>query len=95
VGAGVRNFFIHLDCEDPELLKGWFVLPSIHHCIRCNGALKPADMVQPVFSVEDPKVRNPNDPTDLGVSLRERIFFVHCDCKNPGLNRASGNIITG
>lgn len=93
IGTGVRNFFVHLDCEDYELQKGGTVLPSIHNCIRCHATLARADIIIPVFSIDDPRAVNPNDATDVGVALRDRIYFVHADCKNPQLVRESSNIL--
>jgi hypothetical protein len=80
-GRGVRNLWLHVECADPTLLaKQWDMKPTIHHCIRCSRDLKREDLVVPVFSVDDPCVINPSDPSDKGLTLRERVFFMHADC---------------
>ena len=95
IGAGARNFWTHVECDNPTLEKGnWFHMhPDIHHCIRCGNSLAAKDVVNPVFRVEDPNMVNPTDPTDRGVALGDRIYFMHADCKSPGLTRGDGILI--
>lgn len=93
IGARIRNLWVHVDCEDPSLQKGWIMTPDIHHCIRCKSFLKKEEVVVPVFGIDNPQAVNPNDPTDVGISLRERVYFVHVDCTNPTLTRGSSNIL--
>jgi hypothetical protein len=50
-------------------------------------------VIQPVFQVINPREQNPLDPTDVGIALNERVYFLHADCSNPGLNRHSSNIL--
>ena len=93
IGANVRNLWIHLDCDDPHLSRGWEMTPDIQHCIKCKAFLKKEDVVSPVFCIDNPRAMNPEDPTDMGITLRERVYFVHTDCTNPGLNRGASNIL--
>lgn len=69
--------------------------PDMHNCIRCKKKLGEKDMVQPVFQIIDSKAINPLDPTDIGIALNERVYFVHCDCTNSKLDAHSSNIIFG
>jgi hypothetical protein len=95
IGAQIRNVWVHFDCQKPSA-KEWKMTPDIQQCVRCKKHIAATDMVQPVFQVLDPRAVNPNDPSDVGISLNERVYFVHCDCANPGLNKHSSNIlITG
>ncbi len=93
IGSGVRNIWVHVDCEDTQLLRGWNMAPDIHHCIKCHSKLKRDEIVSPVFSIDDANAINPNDPTDKGLALRERVYFVHADCRNKTLNNQSSNIL--
>lgn len=94
IGSQVRNYWTHVDCSDPTLKDTrWHMHPDITHCIRCNQSLSKKDMVIPVFQVTDPHAINPADPTDVGISLAERVYFVHADCKNQGLNKKNTNIL--
>jgi len=95
IGARVRNLWVHVDCDNPDLRVGWNMTPDIHHCIRCKTFLKKEDIVSPVFGIDNPRAVNPDDPSDIGISLRERVYFVHTDCKNPTLTRDSSNILLG
>jgi len=96
LGAGARNFWTHVECENPDLEKGtWAMHPDIHHCVRCGDSLSKKDVVNPVFRVEDPNMVNPSDPADRGVALGDRIYFMHADCKNPALTKGSSILITG
>lgn len=92
IGAGVRNIWLHLDCDEVNL-RSWNMQPDIHVCIRCKSHLGRTDVVQPVFQVVNPDAINPDDPTDKGVELGDRIYFVHVDCKNTALNQSSSNIL--
>jgi len=94
IGAGARNFWTHVECDNPKLDKGsWYMHPDIHHCIRCGKTLTTKDVVNPVFRVDDPNMVNPSDPGDRGVALGDRIFFMHADCKSPALVKGSGLLI--
>lgn len=95
IGAGTRNFWTHVECDDPTLAKGtWFHMhPDIHHCIRCGKSLAAKDVVNPVFRVEDPNMVNPTDPADRGVALGDRIYFMHADCTSPALTKGSSVLI--
>jgi hypothetical protein len=92
IGADVRNTWVHFSCDKP-LFASWSMTPDIHSCIRCKQKFAANDMIQPVFQVINPHAVNPLDPTDVGIALNERVYFVHYDCKNPGLNRQSSNIL--
>jgi len=82
-GRGVRNLWLHVDCADPTLItKQWNMKPTIQHCIRCSRELKRDELVVPVFSIDDANAVNPADPTDRGLALRERVFFMHADCSD-------------
>lgn len=90
----VRPMWRHVDCADPKLLR-YAMRPDIQYCVRCRQALRAADAITPVMQVVDPKAVNPNDPTDTGLALGDRIHFVHVDCgdrtmmdKSPLLVRA-------
>jgi len=93
IGARIRNLWIHVDCSDPFLNTGWNMTPDIHHCIRCKNFLKKEEVVVPVFGIDNPRAVNPNDPEDIGISLRERVYFVHVACTNPTLTKESSNIL--
>jgi hypothetical protein len=95
IGASVRNLWVHVDCDDPELSRDWIMTPNIHHCIKCKTFLKKEDVVSPVFGIDNPRAVNPSDPTDVGLSLRERVYFMHVDCRNTSLNKDSSNILIG
>jgi len=93
IGRGVRNIWVHVECSDPALLKDYNMTPDIHHCIKCHAFLKKEEIVSPVFSIDDANAMNPNDPTDRGLALRERVYFVHADCRNPLLRGQASNIL--
>ena len=94
IGANVRNMWIHFSCDKP-LITDWQMNPDIHACIRCKKRFEEKHLIQPVFQVLDPSAQNPHDPTDVGISLNERVYFVHCDCVNPALSAQSSNILVG
>ena len=95
IGAGARNFWIHVECDNPDLETGaWALHPDIHHCIRCGNQLSAKDVVNPVFRVEDPDMANPTDPADRGVSLGDRIYFMHANCKSPALTQGNSMLIS-
>lgn len=87
-----RTLWVHVDCQNVKL-EGWDMLPDIHICIRCKKPLDKKHLVQPVFQVTDGKAVNPNDPTDFGVAIGDRIYFMHGDCANPRLDGSQGNIL--
>ena len=95
IGARIRNLWVHVDCEDPLLKDGWTMTPDIHHCIRCRSLLRKEEVVVPVFGIDNPRAVNPDDPQDIGISLRERVYFIHADCKNTTLTHNSTNILVG
>lgn len=68
--------------------------PDLQYCIRCRQSLRTDHIVQPVFGVDNPNAINPADPTDRGVTLGERIYFVHVDCGNPALRQGQGLLVT-
>jgi len=92
LGAGVRNVWSHFSCEKP-LITSWVMNPDMHNCIRCKKILGKEDLVQPVFQITDNKAVNPLDPTDVGIALNERVYFTHCNCANPKLDKQSSNIL--
>jgi len=94
IGAGVRNMWVHFSCDKP-LITSWAMTPDMHSCIRCKKALGREDLVQPVFQIIDAKAVNPNDPTDVGIALNDRVYFVHCECANPALKHHGSNILVG
>ena len=87
-GEKVRPYWIHVDCQDPTLYQ-WNMRPDVTYCIRCRKAVQTHDYVQPVFGVLDGKAVNPADPTDVGVLLSDRIYFIHADCRDSGLKGTS------
>jgi len=89
-----RPTWTHVDCFLPDL-KGWNVNPDIQTCIRCKSKLSPKDIVQPVFRVNNPRAINKFDPTDVGIELGERIYFVHAGCDNPSMDQDTSNILRG
>ncbi len=92
IGADVRTLWVHLDCQKMSRFH-WNMTPDIHTCMRCSQPIAARDVVQPVFQVTDPQAQNPSDPTDKGIALNERVYFVHADCRNPGLNKKSHHIL--
>lgn len=92
IGQNVRNLWLHFDCDKPTYAS-WNMTPDIHICIRCKKRFAKDDVVQPVFQIIDPRAVNPSDPTDVGLALNERVYFVHAECKNAGMNKKSSNII--
>lgn len=78
---GVRPMWHHVDCADPSL-KRYNVLPDIHYCLRCRRQISNYEVIQPVFCVDNPRAVNPKDPTDVGMTFGDRIYFRHVDCTN-------------
>ncbi len=93
-GANVRGMWVHLDCAKPSRLN-WKMNPDLQTCLRCQKSIETRDDVQPVFQVTNPRMVNPRDPSDVGVALNERMYFVHADCRNPGLDKKSTHILLG
>jgi hypothetical protein len=93
IGAGVRNFWVHTDCDKKTMEEWNNMTPDIHICVKCKKQLQRQDVVQPVFQVTNPREQNPLDPEDVGIALNDRVYFLHSDCANPGLNRHAGNIL--
>lgn len=87
-----RPLFRHVACDDVTL-KAWKMRPDIQYCIRCRDKIHNRDVVQPVFGVQDAQAVNPLDPTDKGLTLGERIYFVHVDCKNRDLSTGNGILV--
>lgn len=92
IGQGVRSLWIHTSCKHPDI-RSWNVVPDIHTCVRCKKAFSSKDVIQPVFQIVNPRAQNPSDPTDVGIELGDRVYFMHADCENTQLNRTSGNIL--
>ena len=92
LGYGVRNLWLHVDCQKPSI-GSWNVTPDIHACVRCKRAFLATEVILPLFQIVNPKAVNPNDATDVGIELGDRVYFMHADCSNATLNRASSNII--
>jgi hypothetical protein len=92
LGGNVRNTWLHFNCDKP-LRTDWAMYPDLHSCIRCKKKLGTSDMVQPVFQIVNPRAVNPNDFTDVGIALNERLYLVHCDCTNTQLDHRSTNIL--
>jgi hypothetical protein len=90
---GARPLWRHVDCLDTTLAR-WKMRPDIQYCIRCRKHLHTADIVQPVFGVENANAINPVDPTDRGLTLGERIYFVHVECANAKLTQGGGLLVT-
>ena len=90
--GNARPLLQHVSCQDPTLAT-WKMQPVLHNCIKCRKALQKADAVQPVFGVQDAVALNPHDPTDVGLTLGDRIYFIHVDCKNPGLGAGNGLLV--
>lgn len=88
----VRPIWIHVDCSNTQL-TGWHLNPSIRHCIKCGLAVSKEDVLVPVFRVENERAVNPSDPTDVGIALGERLYFVHADCTNPRLSSINTNLL--
>lgn len=88
-----RPVWSHVDCADPSLER-WNMRPDIQYCIRCRVGLKKTDIVQPVFGIEQTNVVNPADPTDKGLVLGDRVYFIHADCKRPSLATGGGLLVT-
>jgi hypothetical protein len=85
----VRIYYTHVDCADTELLRGKYrVIPTIEQCIKCKQKLRPVDFIQPVYQITGVDAVNPNDPTDKGIELGERLHFVHVDCTAPTLSNS-------
>jgi hypothetical protein len=85
-GGSARNYWAHLYCSNPSL-TGYPLQPTIHNCIECRNALERQDLIVPVFQVLNPKSINPQDVTDFGVELSDRIYFVHLNCRNTKLKQ--------
>ena len=86
-GQGVRNVWVHLDCADPSV-KEWKVTPNIHKCIRCKKEFSREDLIQPAFQIVKPRAVNPHDPTDVGIELGDRVYFIHADCGDAKLKQS-------
>lgn len=92
IGATVRNFWVHASCTAPSI-GAWSVVPDIHTCVRCKQRLQDKHIIVPVFQIVKARAVNPNDPTDVGVELGDRVYFMHADCKNGTLDKQSSNIL--
>ena len=90
--GGCRPLFRHVACDDPTL-KAWQMRPDIQYCIRCREPIQNRDVVQPVFGIQDAHAVNPFDPTDKGLTLGERIYFVHVECKNRDMSTGNGILV--
>lgn len=91
-GQEIRNIWLHVNCGEPKL-DSWNMQPDLHVCIKCKKGLESNDVVQPVFRIDNPSVTNPNDPEDVGLTIGDRVYFIHAECDNPGLNKSHGNIL--
>lgn len=91
IGDSIRPRWMHLDCADPTL-RTYQMKPTLEACAKCRGALHATHMIQPVYQVVG-RGANPNDPTDTGLFIGDRIHFVHIDCGDPGLR--SSTLIVG
>ena len=89
---GARPLWRHVDCADPTL-KGYNMRPDIQHCVKCRKRLAKDDIIQPVFGIENANAINPADPTDRGLTLGERIYFMHADCANPAHSEGRGILV--
>jgi len=87
VGADTRPRWLHVRCDDPQL-RTYAMQPTLELCARCKGRLDTSHMIQPVYQVTGRGV-NPNDPTDTGLFIGDRIHFVHIDCGDPTLKSSS------
>jgi len=84
IGSDTRNFWAHLNCNDPKVRKSkWHMHPDLRHCIRCGEGLRKRDMVSPIFQVVDPQAVNPDDADDQGISLGDRVYLIHASCHDP------------
>lgn len=92
IGEDVRNAWAHLVCSNPTL-KGYNVQPDLHACIDCKRRFGANDLVVPVYQVLNPRAVNPSDPTDVGITLSERVYLVHHNCRNIRLDQNSSNIL--
>lgn len=90
--GNVRPLFQHVSCDDPTL-SGWNMRPDLQYCVRCRKGLRRKDIVQPVFGVQETQAVNPMDPTDKGLVLGERIYFMHADCQRPALDTGGGLLV--
>ena len=91
-GGQARNHWTHYDCEDHPL-RSITLIPDIRTCLACRAKLNKQDMVIPVFQVIENDAVNPNDPTDLGIILADRVYFAHQNCRNKQLRSTQKNII--
>lgn len=88
----IRPMWRHVDCEDPKLSR-YQLRPDISYCIRCRKHVEADDCIHPVMQIIDPRATNPTDPTDNGVTLGDRIHFVHVDCMNPRLGGGASPLL--
>lgn len=91
--GNVRPLWMHVDCADPTLYK-LHMRPDVTYCIRCRERLRTHDVILPVFGVDQGEAVNPNDPTDRGLMLSERQYFMHADCKNPSMAAGQTLLVT-
>lgn len=92
LGYGIRNLWFHVDCKAPSI-RSWNVTPDIHSCVRCKKGFSSSDVILPLFQIVNPKAVNPEDSSDVGIELGDRVYFMHADCRNVRLDSASSNII--
>lgn len=92
IGGNVRNAWAHLTCKNPTL-RGYKVQPDLHSCIECKKRFGKNDLVVPIYQVLDPRAINPSDPMDVGITLGERVYLVHHNCRNIFLDGNSQNIL--
>ena len=94
ITSNVRNIFVHYACEDPKFQKGtWYLNPDLDHCVRCGTAFGARDVVNPVFQIHEVNVPNPSDPTDIGISMSDRMYLAHVDCRNKNLEKNRSNLL--
>ena len=92
LGYGIRNLWFHVDCRKPSI-RSWNVTPDIHTCVRCKKRFSSSDIILPLFQIVNPKAVNPEDASDVGIELGDRVYFMHADCSNAQLNKSTGNIV--
>jgi hypothetical protein len=92
IGGNIRNAWAHLFCNN-RTLKGFKLQPDLHCCVVCKKHFGKNDLVIPIYQVLDPRAINPNDPTDVGITLAERVYLLHHDCRNISLDQKSTNIL--
>ncbi len=92
IGGDVRNAWAHLFCNNPTL-HGYKLKPDLHSCIECKNPFTARDLVVPIYQVLDPRAINPNDPTDVGITLADRVYLIHHNCRNIRLDQNKDNIL--